>query len=36
LRALAARLGEAQAELASVHRELEELKRRVDPGGRLY
>jgi hypothetical protein len=36
LRTLAGRLGEAQAELASVHRELEELKRRVDPGGRVY
>jgi hypothetical protein len=36
LRTLAARLGESQAELASVHRELEELKRRVDPGGHLY
>jgi predicted transcriptional regulator len=36
LRVLAGRLGEAQSELASVHRELEELKRRVDPRGRLY
>jgi predicted nucleic acid-binding Zn-ribbon protein len=36
LRALAARLGEAQTELANLSRELEELKRRVDPGGHLY
>jgi hypothetical protein len=36
LRALAARLGEVQAELANLHRELEELKRRVDPGGHRY
>jgi predicted transcriptional regulator len=36
LRALAARLGEAQTELANLYRDLEELKRRVDPGGQLY
>jgi hypothetical protein len=36
LRALAARLGKVQAELANLHRELEELKRRVDPGGHRF
>jgi hypothetical protein len=36
LRSVATRLGEAQAELAELHRELEQLKRRVDPGGLLY